>query len=380
MNRETLAKVLPVPPRSAPWVAPPSVREALRSPGRPLDAGPRAFMESRFENDFSGVRIHTDAKAAESAREVDARAYTVGRDVVFGAMQYAPQTPAGKSLLAHELAHVAQQRSADRLPADLAVGPANDVHEHAADRQARSVVAGGRAESLSGPSVPSLQRQSTAPQEDTKKKPAGEKTVVTQPPPQKIPASQAAKEEKGKPEEEKKGVEAAVSAGVETETKTEDGKTTTEVAGKYNLEIIIPITDKLQIGKLSFIKEFGIEAGVSLHSSSGPRSPLTSVELQAATKLVSLDFEKVKVPFGLVDLGLSFSAQAAVERSPMESKTTGKFGFAAEGEAKYKRSEKSPFFISLKVGVEKTYDKEGNTEFKWSPAVWKTSAAVGIEF
>ena len=379
MNRETLAKARPVHPRSAPWMAPPSVRSALHSPGRPLDAGPRAFMESRFRNDFSRVRIHTDPKAAESAREVNALAYTVGRDVVFGARQYAPQTSAGQSLLAHELAHVLQQGSADRPAVDLAVGPADDVHEHTADRQARSVIAGGRAGSLPGGSAPSLQRQPAAPQDDAKKKP-GEKTVVTQPSPQKIPATQAAKAEKAKPEAEKKGVEAAVSVGVETETKKEEDKTKTEVAGKYKIEVVIPITDKLQIGPLSFFKEVGLEASAGLHSSTGPRSPLTSIELQAATKLVSLDFEKVKIPFGLVDLGLSFSPQAAVEHSPMESKTTDKFGFAAEAEAKYKRSEKSPFFIDLKVGVEKTYDKEGNADFKWSPAVWKTAAAVGVEF
>jgi hypothetical protein len=62
--------------------------------------------------DFSGVRVHTDARAAESARAVNALAYTVGRDVVFGAGRYAPETAAGKKLLAHELTHVVQQRGA----------------------------------------------------------------------------------------------------------------------------------------------------------------------------------------------------------------------------------------------------------------------------
>jgi hypothetical protein len=59
--------------------------------------------------DFSQVRVHTDARAAESAREVNALAYTVGRNVVFGAGQYAPSTTEGRKLLAHELTHVAQQ-------------------------------------------------------------------------------------------------------------------------------------------------------------------------------------------------------------------------------------------------------------------------------
>jgi hypothetical protein len=91
--------------------APPIVHEALRSPGQPLDASTRAYMEPCFGRDFSGVRVHTDARAAESARAVDALAYTVGRDVVFGAGQYAPGSSAGRRLMAHELAHVVQQKT-----------------------------------------------------------------------------------------------------------------------------------------------------------------------------------------------------------------------------------------------------------------------------
>jgi hypothetical protein len=89
--------------------APPVVHEVLRSPGQPLDAQTRAFMEPRFGRDFTAVRAHTDGKAAESARAVQALAYTVGTDVVFAHQQYAPATPSGKRLLAHELAHVVQQ-------------------------------------------------------------------------------------------------------------------------------------------------------------------------------------------------------------------------------------------------------------------------------
>ena len=91
--------------------APVIVREVLYSPGEPLDAATRGLMESRLGHDFGAVRVHKDARAAESARAVDALAYTAGRDVVFGAGQYAPATPAGKSLLAHELAHVIEQES-----------------------------------------------------------------------------------------------------------------------------------------------------------------------------------------------------------------------------------------------------------------------------
>src|SRR5438105_8788104 len=79
-------------------------------PGRPLDPTTRAEMENGFGHDFGHVRVHTDARAAESARSVNALAYTSGRDVVFGAAQYAPESADGRRLLAHELTHVVQQR------------------------------------------------------------------------------------------------------------------------------------------------------------------------------------------------------------------------------------------------------------------------------
>lgn len=72
--------------------APPIVQEVLRSPGQPLDAVTRAFMEPRFGHDFSQVRVHNDARASQSARAVNALAYTVNRDIVFGNGQYSPAT------------------------------------------------------------------------------------------------------------------------------------------------------------------------------------------------------------------------------------------------------------------------------------------------
>ena len=154
--------------------APPIVQEVLRSPGQPLDTTSRAFMEPRFGHDFSqiptytstagviqtrlainkpgdeyeqeadrmaektaaisaptatsgydfsGVRIHTDARAAASAEAVNAQAYTVGRDIVFGAGQYAPGTDEGRRLLAHELTHTLQQQSAPQIRRKLSVDP-----------------------------------------------------------------------------------------------------------------------------------------------------------------------------------------------------------------------------------------------------------------
>lgn len=89
--------------------APTSVHQTLSQSGQPLSAESRAFFEPRFGRDFSGVRIHTDGGAAKSARDINARAYTSGQNVVFGHGQYQPETERGKRLLAHELTHVVQQ-------------------------------------------------------------------------------------------------------------------------------------------------------------------------------------------------------------------------------------------------------------------------------
>jgi Domain of unknown function (DUF4157) len=88
---------------------PPIVHQVLGSSAQPLDPAIRDFMEPRFGYSFSGVRVHTDERAARSARDIDALAYTVGDDVVFGAGQYAPGTTEGRRLMAHELTHVVQQ-------------------------------------------------------------------------------------------------------------------------------------------------------------------------------------------------------------------------------------------------------------------------------
>lgn len=109
------------------------LQEVLRSPGNSLDLSTRGYFERRFGYDFSAVRIHTGGAAAHSARNVNARAYTVGHDVVFGAGQFAPDTSGGRHLLAHELAHVVQQSRPDGRRAPLRVarapGPAVRVQE-----------------------------------------------------------------------------------------------------------------------------------------------------------------------------------------------------------------------------------------------------------
>ncbi|MGR9108905.1 MAG: eCIS core domain-containing protein, partial [Gammaproteobacteria bacterium] len=89
--------------------SPPLLDQVMRSPGQRLDLKTRDFMESRIGHDLNNVRIHTGVLAAESARSVGARAFTVGNDIVFGDGQYQPRLAEGRRLLAHELTHVAQQ-------------------------------------------------------------------------------------------------------------------------------------------------------------------------------------------------------------------------------------------------------------------------------
>lgn len=102
-------KVHPAGGGAAMREAPESVHQVISSPGQQLDAATRAFMEPRFGQNFDGVRVHTGPEAAASAAAVGAKAFTVGKNITFGTGEYAPYSPAGRRLLAHELTHVIQQ-------------------------------------------------------------------------------------------------------------------------------------------------------------------------------------------------------------------------------------------------------------------------------
>jgi hypothetical protein len=132
------------PARGPAGEAPALVRQVLNSPGRPLDATTRAYFEPRFKYDFSAVRVHTDAQATESARQVNSLAYAIGTNVVFRSDTYAPDTPAGKGLLAHELTHVVQQRHA-AANGPLALGRPGDLAEQEAELAANGVMSGRQA-------------------------------------------------------------------------------------------------------------------------------------------------------------------------------------------------------------------------------------------
>jgi hypothetical protein len=116
----------------------PLVDAALASPSQPLDEDVRSTMESKLKQDFSGVRIHTNETAAAGAASVQAKAFTVGRDIVFGSGQYQPHSAEGRQLLAHELTHVVQQGGG--RAAEVARAPAAPGADQAPAVELRSIL------------------------------------------------------------------------------------------------------------------------------------------------------------------------------------------------------------------------------------------------
>jgi hypothetical protein len=163
-----------------------AVLRMLQNRGEPLEEPVRQEMESRFGRDFSNVRVHSGSNAAESAQALQARAYTVGDQIVYGAGQYDPHTHEGRKLLAHELTHVAQQPDGAAPPASdsLRVSdpsePAEAEAHSLSDRVARgeavvpavtanNVVARDRDQSQSKPQVqgPDAQPEQSKPEPET---------------------------------------------------------------------------------------------------------------------------------------------------------------------------------------------------------------------
>jgi hypothetical protein len=143
--------------------APPVIHEALESQGQPLDSPVRERMEPRLGHDFTRVRVHTDANAAQSARMLNAAAYTIGEDVFFGTRQFQPGTGKGDRLIAHELVHTVQQGPAGPRMSGFQVSRPGDPAEVEAERIAGRAFAPGapggwqRPSSRLGMNVVSLQ-------------------------------------------------------------------------------------------------------------------------------------------------------------------------------------------------------------------------------
>jgi len=114
--------------------------------GSPIEPGAKSFLEERMGHDFSDVRVHTGGKADESARSISAQAYTVGTDVVFRSGAYQPETPGGRHVLAHELAHVVQQKAGPvagtPAPGGISISHPTDAFEQAAERSAAMAMSG----------------------------------------------------------------------------------------------------------------------------------------------------------------------------------------------------------------------------------------------
>jgi hypothetical protein len=146
--------------RKASVGAMPSALIRRRSPGQPLDFDTRAFMEPRFGYDFSQVRVHLNDQAAESARALNAQAYTVGQDIVFAAGQYAPHSREGRKLLAHELAHTIQSNINPQMAGHLETTTGNESAEQEA-HQASEAVGTGQTFAVTPNSLSKIGRQTS---------------------------------------------------------------------------------------------------------------------------------------------------------------------------------------------------------------------------
>jgi hypothetical protein len=352
---------------------PPIVHDVLRSSGQPLDAHTRSFFESRFDHDFSRVRVHTDTRAAESAHAVNALAYTVGRDIVFGAGQYTPGTNAGQRLLAHELTHAAQQGAvAYSGQRELTIGAAVDNHEQEADiMAARTGMAGAQLDHQFGQVRPRLQRQPKPPAKEEEKKPEIKITPATRT----IPQAEAVKQlvpfapaPTGLPDKSTPGksTPSDKAEGPEIEASVEGSVAEQKIT--TNIEVGIPIKQfepVLILGQpLVFNKElkFGVEVGA------GPGPVGFGPQQQAAFKISykALSYEiksltdRVK---GLKEFGIGVTAEAGID--PAAPFARPDLGVKAELGAEYqigstpKALGGGGIFLKGSVGYEVTIPAQG---------------------
>lgn len=155
VGNETVSRLVEDEREAEPQQSP--VHDVINSGGENLPAGTRAEMEGRLGADFSDVRVHTDGRAHESAKAVNAHAYTVGNNIVFQRDAYDPDSHAGRTTLAHELTHVMQQRNG---PVDGEAAPGGIRVSDPSDRFERAAVA--NAEQVMSQPAPAVQRQEDA--------------------------------------------------------------------------------------------------------------------------------------------------------------------------------------------------------------------------
>lgn len=138
------------------------VRDALQTPGVPLDAAIRVSSEKQFGHDFSRVRLHTDRRAGDAAEALNARAFTYGHDIVFAPQQFAPASLAGRRLLAHELTHVVQQSAAPN-PTAIELDNPNSAAEQEANRLSQRNVPDRKSSPPLSKTSLTVQRQTATP-------------------------------------------------------------------------------------------------------------------------------------------------------------------------------------------------------------------------
>jgi hypothetical protein len=222
------------------------VHDVVGSKGSPLEPGVRREMEAAVGHDFGDVEVHTDSRAADSARSVQAHAYTVGNHVVFGEGRYRPDTDEGRHTLAHELTHVVQQRQGpvEGSPAagGIRVSDPSDRFEREAEANASRVLAGGSgAGGEATPATPAapLQReadQSAAAQAPVQRQAAEEEeeapAEVAEAPPAEVPAEGGPAEAPSEaPPEEEQEEDASVSKldqGIDVQRQADEEETTEE--------------------------------------------------------------------------------------------------------------------------------------------------------
>ncbi len=266
--------------------APPIVHQTLRTPGQPLDAATRQTMEAGFGHDFSRVRVHADAAADASAQAVNALAYTVGPHVVFAAGQYAPGTPTGQRLLAHELTHVLQQGQSASVPTSLPIGASDSAQEREAASNAQQIGSVGTA--TTG-------------------------TVLQR-------------------EEKKDKVKTTASYGESTEEKKGETKQTTE----GSVKVKVPVWSNGRFGPISLLSdaEFKLKlANTQILLSAD--DPLFKAQLDLAMTLAQLELFKLKLgDFGSLSskLKLSGGAKGSVDET---GAWKGSFGGKASGGLEY---------------------------------------------
>ena len=316
---------------------PPIVHDVLRSTGQPLDASTRHVMEPRFGHDFSHVRVHTDARAAESARAVNALAYTVGSNVVFDSARYAPGTSQGQRLIAHELTHVVQQ---SMVGGGASTSPT--AAEREADLNGERVGSSLAAKVGLGAAPGTVQRE----EKDKKKEPEGEFS-----------------------------------------TESEGTKKATGITNKigYSAELTLPVLPGWKLGRLTLLDNVKLKTEGSGEKESQPGQPAslpTGADIDTFNNEVTLGVLGLQLPKLLNDqLTLGTSLEAFGKQQFKLDEISGAAGATAKIEAAFKsKSLLSPRYGDLTLGSKLTFKGTAEQSFgKETKFIPKASATAAID-